>query len=78
MLIQVGEWELLLDDAVTIAKNAWDAGADAALTVYPGMFHVFQVFSHLPESRRAWKDISAFLHEKFGVLPQDKATKRLT
>ena len=67
MLIQAGEWEMLLDDAVTIAKNAAAAGADATLMVYPGMFHVFQVAAWLPESRDAWKAVGEFVRKRFGA-----------
>jgi acetyl esterase/lipase len=65
MLIQAGEWEMLLDDARTIEKNASAAGVDATLMVFPGMFHVFQVASWLPESREAWKVVGAFIRMRF-------------
>ena len=32
------------------------------MTVYPGMFHVFQgSLDLLPESRQAWEEIAAFI-----------------
>jgi acetyl esterase/lipase len=66
MLIQVGDWEMLLDDARAVARNAWKAGVDATLMEYPGMFHVFQAASRLPESRNAWAAVGAFLGKRFG------------
>jgi acetyl esterase/lipase len=44
MLIQVGGSELLLDDAARLADAARQAGTDADLDVWPGMFHNFQLF----------------------------------
>jgi acetyl esterase/lipase len=44
MLLQVGGWEMLLDDSRTVAKRAREAGVDVTLMEYPGMFHVFQAF----------------------------------
>ena len=42
MLIQVGSDELLLDDATRLAQRASVHGADVRLTVFSGMWHVFQ------------------------------------
>ncbi len=67
MLIQVGEWEILLDDARSVADNTSKAGVDSTLMVYPGMFHVFQAFTFLPESRDAWKAVGEFIRKRFGV-----------
>ena len=65
MLIQVGDWEMLLDDARIVANNALNAGVDTTLMVYPGMFHVFQAFTILPESKHAWKAVGAFIRKSF-------------
>jgi monoterpene epsilon-lactone hydrolase len=67
MLIQAGEWEMLLDDARTVAEKAEKAGVDVTLMVYPGMFHVFQTAASLPESREAWRAVGAFIRERFGT-----------
>ena len=43
LLIQVGDAEVLLDDAVRLADNAFaEAGVDVTLEVWPEMIHVFQ------------------------------------
>lgn len=68
MLIQVGDWEMLFDDARTIANKAWKAGVDVELMVYPGMFHVFQAFYTLPESKDAWKAVGVFIKKRFGFV----------
>lgn len=54
ILIQVGTDEVLLDDAVRFADRAKLANVDVTLDVWPGMIHVWQLFSFLlPESKQA-------------------------
>jgi monoterpene epsilon-lactone hydrolase len=54
LLVQVGGDEILLDDAVTIVRNAGIAGARAMLDVWPGMKHFFQIgIGVYPEARAA-------------------------
>ena len=64
MLIQVGSIEMLLSDSKMVAQKAQKAGVSVQLTVYEGMFHVFQMaLKLLPESRDAWIEIGKFLLE---------------
>lgn len=44
-LVQVGSKEILLDDANRFKALADAAGNDIELNIYPGMWHVFQMFS---------------------------------
>lgn len=61
MLIQVGSIEMLLSDSVSVAEKAKGAGVKVKLTVYEGMFHIFQMaLKLLPESRAAWEEIGDF------------------
>lgn len=54
MMIQVGECEILLDDAVRLVRNAGSADVDTRLEVWPGMFHVWQAYAPaLSEGREA-------------------------
>lgn len=54
LMIQVGECEILLDDAVRLARSAGSAGVDTRLEIWPGMFHVWQAYAPvLSESREA-------------------------
>ena len=59
MLIQVGSYEMLLSDSELVAEKAKKAGCKVRLSIYEGMFHVFQMaLLVMPESRRAcgkWK-----------------------
>jgi epsilon-lactone hydrolase len=66
MLIQVGDWEMLLSDARTVAQKAGEAGVEVTCTEYAGMFHVFQMFGGLlPESRQAWREAGEFIRKSF-------------
>ncbi len=65
MLIQAGEFEMLLSDSLRLAKKAEKSGVKVQKTTYPGMFHVFQMaFAWVPESRMAWKEIEQFLKKR--------------
>lgn len=62
MLIQVGSYEMLLSDSLTVEEKVRQAGGKVRCTVYEGMFHVFQMArGMLPESRYAWKEIREYL-----------------
>ena len=62
MLIQVGSYEMLLSDSVLVAEKAKKAGVKVRLSVYEGMFHVFQMAMLLiPESKKAWREAGRFL-----------------
>lgn len=64
ILIQVGSNEILLDDAQTLAANAARDDVPVTLTVWPGYFHVFQMFyARLEGGRRALLDGALFLRE---------------
>jgi acetyl esterase/lipase len=66
MLLQVGTYEVLESDSVTVYEKAKAAGVDVKLTKYYGMFHVFQMAGNmLPESRAAWAEVSAFIKTQF-------------
>lgn len=61
MLIQVGSYEMLLSDSTLVAQKAKDAGVQVKLSVYEGMFHVFQMGAKLmPESMKAWTEVGKF------------------
>ncbi|MBQ8912756.1 MAG: alpha/beta hydrolase [Lachnospiraceae bacterium] len=61
MLIQVGSNEMLLDDSKLVAEKAKEAGVQVKLSIYDGMFHVFQMGAKLmPESMKAWNEVSKF------------------
>ncbi|SHJ44146.1 alpha/beta hydrolase [Parasporobacterium paucivorans] len=62
MLMQVGTEEMLLSDTLTIAAKAKNQGVDVCLSVYEGMFHVFQMaLKFIPESKKAWQEAAEFI-----------------
>ncbi|MEY2451864.1 MAG: epsilon-lactone hydrolase [Acidimicrobiaceae bacterium] len=65
LLIQVGDAEVLLDDATRVAAIAEAAGVSVTLEVWDEMPHVFQAFvGLLPESDRAVARIGAWLQAR--------------
>lgn len=62
MLIQVGSYEMLLSDSVSVAAKARVQGVKVRLSIYEGMFHIFQMaMLLLPESKKAWVEIGKFI-----------------
>jgi acetyl esterase/lipase len=52
LLIQVGSHEILLDDSLTVARNAALADVPVTLKVWPGYNHVFQMWQSVLEGSR--------------------------
>jgi acetyl esterase/lipase len=62
MLLQVGSTEMLLSDSMEVAAKARQQGVKVRLSVYEGMFHVFQMaYLNIPESKRAWAEAGKFI-----------------
>ena len=61
-LIQVSDTEMLLDNARRYAAKAKAAGSPVTLHTWPGMVHVWQIFTPmLPEAEEAFADIELFI-----------------
>ena len=65
LLIQVGTREVLLSDAVLVARKARDAGVDVTLDVWEGMWHSFHMTwpEQIPETQKAFKFMENFLRK---------------
>ncbi|MEG7530133.1 MAG: alpha/beta hydrolase [Hungatella sp.] len=75
MLIQVGSYEMLLSDSQTVARLAQKEQVKVRLSVYEGMFHVFQMSLNLfPESREAWDEVSRFLQILYHIERKTEGT----
>ena len=62
LLIQVSSTELLLDDAVLLQEKASACRVNTALSIYPSLPHVWQIFVGLiPESRQALLEAAEFI-----------------
>jgi acetyl esterase/lipase len=61
--IDVGEREVLVDDASRLAARLEGSGVPVSLTVWPGLIHVFQAFpaSLIPEAGESVEAIGHFL-----------------
>jgi epsilon-lactone hydrolase len=64
LLVQVGEREVLRDDAVAFAEKARAAGVDVTLEIWPDMIHLWHAFSDLPDAGRAVERIGRFVQER--------------
>lgn len=62
LLIQAGEQELLLSDALRLADRARAAGVSVTQSIYPHMWHAWQVWApYLPEAARAVAEAGAWM-----------------
>lgn len=80
MLMQVGSFEVLLSDTKSVAAKAKKAGVKVRLSVYDGMFHVFQMgLDLIPESREAWDEVKEFLRLIYHIRrePTGKVVKKV-
>jgi acetyl esterase/lipase len=64
LLIHSGAREVLLGDALRLARAARRAGVDVTLDVWDGLWHVFQAVPSLPEAREACAEIGRFLRQR--------------
>jgi acetyl esterase/lipase len=68
LMMHVGSHEVLESDTLSVAKKASDAGVTVKVTIYKGMFHVFQLaFDLIPEAKKAWKEIADFFDTHFNA-----------
>ncbi|WP_333646009.1 alpha/beta hydrolase [Lacrimispora sp.] len=80
VLMQVGSYEVLLSDTLIVAEKLKKAGVKRRLSVYEGMFHVFQMALDLiPESREAWNEVEEFLRIIYhiNVKPDGKVVRKI-
>lgn len=64
LLIQVGTREVLLSDAVRLARRAREGGVDVTLDAWEGMWHVWQDHATAPEAKQAAAEIGRFLEAR--------------
>jgi acetyl esterase/lipase len=64
VLVQAGENEVMLSDAMRLAAHLGDSGVRTTLEVWPGMFHVWHWFSDiLPQANQAIDNGCTFLSQ---------------
>ncbi len=70
LLIHVSSTELLLRDAVRLHEKAMQAGVMSTLRIYPGLPHVWQIFTGvIPEAKLALGEIADFVSAAFDGRP---------
>lgn len=66
VLIQIGENEVMLSDAIRLAGHLGENRVRVSLEVWPGMFHVWHNFvGQMPEADQAMRNAVAFLDSIF-------------
>ena len=60
-LIQVGGREILLSDSIRTAQSMRRAGTEVTLDVWDGLWHVWQLWHHVPEAVLAFDELAEFL-----------------
>jgi epsilon-lactone hydrolase len=64
ILIQIGESEVMLSDAMRLATHLAENRVRTSLEVWPGMFHVWHIFAGiLPDGMRALENAAIFLKD---------------
>lgn len=71
LLIQVGACEVLVDDAVSLARAAGLADVDVTLRIWPRMLHAWHIFAaELEEGRRATSEATEWLARQLDGAPR--------
>ena len=63
LLLQVVNTEPMRDDSTQLQQRASAAGVDSRIDVFANGFHDFQIFTNIPEARRAIDAIGTFFDE---------------
>lgn len=64
ILVQIGENEVMLSDAIRLAGHLGENRVRVSLEVWPGMFHVWHMFAAiLPEGMQALRNAAQFLEQ---------------
>ena len=80
ILMQAGGDEMLLSDTLRVAEKFRKAQRKLRVTVYDGMFHMFQMaLNMIPESKEAWEEVTRFLHIIYSLdqKPDGRVVRRI-
>lgn len=69
LLVQSGTQEMMLGDALRLARRARSQGSTVQLDVWDGLWHVFQATPNLPEAQEALGEVGRFLLQHVPDLP---------
>ncbi len=68
-LITTGTQDRFLGPCAQLARAMREAGADADLRVWDGMWHVFEYYDHVPEAIASLSEIASFLKSQIEGRP---------
>lgn len=68
LLIHAGEDEFLRNDAVSIEALIKEAGGEVYLEIYPRMWHVWQLYLQLPQTKQSFDRIAQFLKSHLAII----------
>ena len=63
ILIQAATDESMVDDSLLFQARAIEAGVDSRIELFANAFHVFQVFTDIPEAQQAIAGIGKFFKQ---------------
>lgn len=66
ILIHAGDHDITVDDAFLLAQRARARGVDVKVQVWDGMFHHFQMFGGLQQSKDSLAELGRFIVERTG------------
>lgn len=66
-LIQVGSKEIFLSNAIRMYRKLKENNKEVELDVYEGMWHVWQGYYHIPESKMAIKNTKNFMFKHLDI-----------
>ena len=79
IMVQIGEGELMLSDAIRLAAHLGENRVRVSLEIWPGMFHVWHMFhAELAEGREAIANAAAFLDQAIVSACVDQSRKTAT
>ncbi len=67
LLIHVASDKSMLDDSIQLQERALAAGVDSQIQTFDDAFHVFQIFTNIPEAREAIVAIATFFTKKLAI-----------
>lgn len=76
VMITTGTRDLLMSDSIRLAHRLHRGGNPALLRVWEGLWHVFEFYNDIPESRMSLAEIAAFLRQGAALAPLAKAGGR--
>lgn len=76
VMITTGTRDLLMSDSIRLAHRLHRGGNPVLLRVWEGLWHVFEFYNDIPESRMSLAEIASFLRQGAALAPVAKSGGR--